>query len=88
MRNIKSQYTETTKKKGAQQNGMLTRNNIRARLVALGKKNTDMIAALREYGVTTDRAEFSAAINRHIHYPKCDLICDTADKILTEWEKK
>lgn len=67
---------------------MYTRYNIKARLAALGKKSVDMIAALEDRGIKTDTSEFSKAINRAICYDKCDRICETADKILTEWESK
>lgn len=67
---------------------MYTRYNIKVRLAVLGKKSVDMIAALREHGIETDCSEFSKAINRAAGYSKCDRICETADKILTEWEKK
>lgn len=67
---------------------MYTRYNIKVRLVALGKKSKDMVVALNERGVETNASQFSAAINSLLNFPKCDLICETADKILTEWEKK
>lgn len=67
---------------------MYTRYNIRARIVTLGKKNSDVIKLLCERGVKTNPAEFSTAIYGRSTYPKDDMICETADKILTEWEKE
>ena len=67
---------------------MGTRFNIKARLANLSKRNKDMVNELEKWGVKTKEAEFSAAINRHADYKKCDLICETADKILTKWEEE
>lgn len=67
---------------------MGTRYNIKARLANLSKRSKDVIAELEKWGVKTNSAEFSAAINRTFNYKKCDLICETADKIITKWENQ
>lgn len=67
---------------------MYTAYNIKARLAALGKTAVDVIRELKEYGVKTDSSEFSKAINRNGEFPKYELICDTADKIISGWEGK
>lgn len=67
---------------------MGTRYNIKARLANLSKRSKDVIAELEKWGVKTNSAEFSAAINRTFNYKKCDLICETADKIITKWENE
>ena len=67
---------------------MGTRYNIKARLANLAKRSKDMVDELEKWGVKTSNAEFSAAINRLADYKKCDLICETADKILTKWEEE
>ena len=67
---------------------MGTRFNIKARLANLSKKSNDVIAELKNWGVYTTAPEFSAAINRTFTYKKCDLICETADKIITKWEEE
>lgn len=67
---------------------MGTRFNIKARLANLSKRSKDVIAELEKWGVKTNAAEFSAAINRTFDYKKCDLICETADKIISQWESE
>lgn len=67
---------------------MGTRFNIKARLANLAKKNIDVVRELEKWGVYTNPSEFSAAINRIFTYRKCDLICETADKIITKWEEE
>lgn len=67
---------------------MGTRFNIKARLANLAKTSKDVIAELEKWGVKTNAAEFSAAINKTFTYKKCDLICETADKIITKWESE
>lgn len=65
---------------------MYTRYNIKARIAYLGKKNVDVIKALNERGVKTNPSEFSQAVNGRTSFPKDDMICNTADRILKEWE--
>lgn len=65
---------------------MYTAYNIKARLAALGKTAVDVIHELKKYGVKTDSSEFSKAINRNGDFPKYELICETADKIISGWE--
>lgn len=67
---------------------MGTRYNIKARLANLSKKNIDVVYELEKWGVYTNSSEFSAAINHIFKYKKCDLICETADKIITKWEEE
>lgn len=63
-----------------------TRYNIKGRLAMLGLSNRDMVAELNKNGVKCSEVEFSQAINGGTQ-PKQDLICDTANQLLSTKEK-
>ena len=65
---------------------MYTAYNIKARLAAIGKTNKDVIRELKNWGIATNDSEFSKAIRGRDQFPKFEKICDTADKIIKEWE--
>lgn len=59
---------------------------IRPRLVALGMTSRQLIAMLKKRGVVCSEQKFSDAVRGVIEGRKADLICETADQILTELE--
>jgi hypothetical protein len=64
------------------------RYSIKARLAQLNKKSKDLIMELEKRGIKIYAPDFSAAINGRLKTPKADLVCDIADQILREWERK
>ena len=64
------------------------RYRIKARLAELGKKNIGVIAELKLRGVKCSRSQFSEAINEKNHSALSELICETANNIICEWEKE
>lgn len=43
---------------------------------------------LEKRGIKIYAPDFSAAINGRLKTPKADLVCEVADQILREWERK
>ncbi len=62
------------------------RFNIRARTVAIGKRSRDVIAELRNRGITVSESQYSSALNGMLTGKKADIIIEVADRIITEWE--
>ena len=63
------------------------RYRIKARLADLGMKSKDLIEILnKDYGLKIDASKFSLAINSGSGTRKQELICETADRVLTEIE--
>ena len=63
------------------------RYNIKARLAMLGKRSTDVIAELRNYGIVATPSQFSNAINGRSYGPKDEQIAKVADEIVSKWER-
>ena len=66
---------------------MKTRYNIKARLAILGRTSKEVSDRINDMGIKCSPPIFSAAING-VQMPKCDKICEMADKIISEWEKE
>lgn len=64
------------------------RYRIKARLADLGKKSVDVISELKLRGIKCSRSQFSEAINGKNTSDFADLICETANNIICEWEKE
>ena len=62
--------------------------NIRARIIELGKKNVDVMDEMRRRGVTSTPTQFSMSIAGRLAGPKADLIRETTEKIIEEWESE
>lgn len=62
------------------------RYQIKARLAAINKRSADLIEELGKRGIDIYPSDFSAAINGRLKTPKADLVCETSDAILKEWE--
>ena len=60
--------------------------NIRARILELGRKNVDVIDEMRRRGVTSTPTQFSMSITGRLAGPKAELIRETTEKIIEEWE--
>ncbi len=62
--------------------------NIKMRLLALNKKQIDLVAELRERGVAIADTQISTYINHPSPAPKCQQVLNEIEKILKSWEKK
>ena len=61
--------------------------NIKMRLLALNKKQIDLVAELRKRGVVIHDTQISTYINHPSPAPKCQQILNEVEKILKDWEK-
>ena len=64
------------------------RYRIKARLADLGLKSVNAIEELKKYGLKTDQSGFSKAISGRSYGEMADKIAETADRIITIWEKE
>lgn len=67
---------------------MDSRYRILERLASLHKTSRAVIRELENWGIKTTPSQFSDAVNGVIRYTKADVICETADKIITRWEEE
>ena len=59
---------------------------IKARLCLLGRKQTDLIPALRKQGYKIGASDLSRAINGVDATPKADMIVAACNDIISSWE--
>ena len=62
--------------------------SLRARIVALGKRNRDVIAELKNRGIYASDSKFSNAITGANVEPVSLKIVEVTEKILDEWENE
>ena len=62
------------------------RYRIKARLAELGRTQVDVISELKKRGIVVSDSNFSRALNNRWQSQTADLICEEADRIISEWE--
>ena len=69
---------------------MHTRYNIKARTVALGMSMKELRFLVEQRGIRCSLSQLSVSIHTDslVRPPKYDVVCEMADKILTELEEK
>lgn len=61
---------------------------IKVRLIKLGKKQKDLVFALRERGFTVDSSSLSACLNELRVAPWTQRLLMESHKVLMEWESQ
>lgn len=59
---------------------------IKVRLMELGRKQVDLIPALKERGIMITPAELSNTLSGMLQSPKAEKTLSAANEIVTEWE--
>lgn len=60
---------------------------IKVRLMELGRKQVDLIPALKERGIPVSPCELSNTLSGVLQSPKAEKILSAANEIVTEWER-
>ena len=63
----------------------MTRNELRSKLALLGKRNIDVILAMKENGLVVSQERFSRAFSETAKEPKQLLIREEAERIVEAW---
>lgn len=63
----------------------MTRNELRSKLALLGKRNIDVILAMKEKGLVVSQEQFSRAFSETAREPKQLLIRQEAEHIVEAW---
>lgn len=63
----------------------MTRNELRSKLALLGKRNIDVILAMKEKGLVVSQEQFSRAFSETAREPKQLLIRQEAERIVEAW---
>lgn len=66
----------------------MTRNELKSKLALLGKRNIDVILAMKENGVSVSQQQFSRAFSEVAGEPKQKLIREEAARIVAGWEAR
>lgn len=61
---------------------------IKARVIALGRYQRELIPELRKRGIVTNVSQLSHALRGDLHGQKADDIISAANEIVTEWERE
>lgn len=64
----------------------MERNELRAKLVLMGKRNIDVILEMKKNGFSVSQEQFSRAFSETATEPKQQLIRSEAERIVTAWE--
>ena len=67
---------------------MIKGTDIKIRLIKLGKKQKDLVFALRDRGFTVDSSSLSACLNELRVAPWTQRLLMEAHKVLIEWEEQ
>lgn len=65
----------------------MERNELRAKLILMGKRNIDVILEMRKNGFCVSQEQFSRAFSETANEPKQQLIRKEAERIVTAWEQ-
>ena len=65
----------------------MTRNELRAKLILMGKRNIDVILEMRKNGFSVSQEQFSRAFSEIANEPKQQLIRKEAERIISGWDQ-
>ncbi len=63
-------------------------NRILIRLMEIGKKQVDLLAELENRGIHISYADLSRTLNNRICTARSDMVKETCEKIVEEWERE
>lgn len=64
----------------------MNKNLFKARLARLGKKQVDVIRELGRRGVNVTQVQFAKFMRSQTGTDRCNLVLDTAERIVSDWE--